>query len=96
MGNSKIYESMGTVIYLLCKCWSHSTFCLLLIRLYPHTPPILGIPDERGRRALCWKLLLNYLPLTRTSWSETLSRKRELYRQFIGKSTGLFPSYVVC
>ncbi|XP_023712159.1 TBC1 domain family member 13 isoform X1 [Cryptotermes secundus] len=42
-----------------------------------------GIPYERGRRALCWKLLLNYLPLARASWSETLMRKRELYRQFI-------------
>ncbi|XP_049805355.1 TBC1 domain family member 13 isoform X1 [Schistocerca nitens] len=42
-----------------------------------------GVPDEQGRRALCWKLLLNYLPPTHCTWSETLSRKRELYRQFI-------------
>ncbi|XP_046386543.1 TBC1 domain family member 13 isoform X2 [Ischnura elegans] len=42
-----------------------------------------GIPDEQGRRALCWKLLLNYLPTTRKTWSETLARKRLLYKQFI-------------
>ncbi|XP_043483431.1 TBC1 domain family member 13 isoform X2 [Leptopilina heterotoma] len=42
-----------------------------------------GIPDEGGLRSLCWKLLLNYLPITRASWSETLTRKRELYRTFI-------------
>ncbi|PSN44546.1 TBC1 domain family member 13 [Blattella germanica] len=45
-----------------------------------------GVPDEKGRRALCWKLLLNYLPLSRGTWSETLTRKRELYKQFIGNS----------
>nr|CAD7574574.1 unnamed protein product [Timema californicum] len=44
----------------------------------------LGIPDEQGKRALCWKLLLNYLPPSRKTWSETLTRKRELYKQFIG------------
>ncbi|XP_015596407.1 TBC1 domain family member 13 isoform X1 [Cephus cinctus] len=42
-----------------------------------------GVPDEGGLRPLCWKLLLNYLPSTRASWSETLSRKRELYKTFI-------------
>ncbi|XP_067009228.1 TBC1 domain family member 13 [Anabrus simplex] len=42
-----------------------------------------GIPDEQGHRALCWKLLLNYLPPQRCTWSETLTRKRELYKQFI-------------
>ncbi|XP_046736531.1 TBC1 domain family member 13 isoform X1 [Diprion similis] len=42
-----------------------------------------GIPDEGGLRPLCWKLLLNYLPPTKASWSETLTRKRELYRTFI-------------
>ncbi|XP_024221357.1 TBC1 domain family member 13 isoform X2 [Bombus vosnesenskii] len=42
-----------------------------------------GIPDEGGLRPLCWKLLLNYLPSTRASWSETLIRKRTLYKTFI-------------
>ncbi|XP_044732800.1 TBC1 domain family member 13 [Chrysoperla carnea] len=42
-----------------------------------------GIPDENGRRALCWKLLLNYLPSAKVSWSEILARKREIYRQFV-------------
>ncbi|KAK7793805.1 hypothetical protein R5R35_013021 [Gryllus longicercus] len=42
-----------------------------------------GIPDEMGWRPLCWKILLNYLPPTRRTWSETLTRKRDLYKQFI-------------
>ncbi|GLV45617.1 GTPase activating protein SECIS-dependent read-through [Carabus blaptoides fortunei] len=42
-----------------------------------------GIPDEQGRRSLSWKLLLNYLPPERVNWSLVLSRKRELYKQFI-------------
>lgn len=43
-----------------------------------------GIPDEPGGlRPVCWKLLLNYLPSSRSSWLETLKRKRELYNTFI-------------
>ncbi|KAL0134443.1 hypothetical protein PUN28_001315 [Cardiocondyla obscurior] len=43
-----------------------------------------GIPDEPGSlRPLCWKLLLNYLPPVKSSWVETLKRKRELYNTFI-------------
>ncbi|KAE8748700.1 hypothetical protein FOCC_FOCC004503 [Frankliniella occidentalis] len=42
-----------------------------------------GIPDDQGTRALCWKLLLNYLPIRRSTWSQTLSQKRDLYKQFI-------------
>lgn len=43
-----------------------------------------GVPDEPGGlRPLCWKLLLNYLPPTKSSWIETLKRKRELYNTFI-------------
>lgn len=42
-----------------------------------------GIPDEGGLRSLCWKLLLNYLPLTRSNWNDTLKRKRDLYNRFI-------------
>ncbi|XP_046660191.1 TBC1 domain family member 13 [Homalodisca vitripennis] len=42
-----------------------------------------GCPDEGGHRAVCWKLLLNYLPPNRTLWCEVLAEKRELYSQFI-------------
>ncbi|XP_034936802.1 TBC1 domain family member 13 [Chelonus insularis] len=42
-----------------------------------------GIPDEGGLRSLCWKLLLNYLPLTRDDWPDVLKRKRDLYNTFI-------------
>lgn len=42
-----------------------------------------GIPDDQGRRSLCWRLLLNYLPLERTTWSNFLQKKRELYKQLI-------------
>lgn len=42
-----------------------------------------GVPDEGGRRALCWKLLLNYLPLTTSQWNDTLNKKRSQYRHFV-------------
>ncbi|XP_077301853.1 TBC1 domain family member 13-like [Arctopsyche grandis] len=42
-----------------------------------------GIPDERGLRPLCWKLLLSYLPLDVASRVGTLKTKRTLYKQFI-------------
>lgn len=42
-----------------------------------------GIPDEGGKRAMCWRLLLNYLPPKTCTWSEITTRKRELYKQFI-------------
>uniref|UniRef100_A0A1B6LT36 TBC1 domain family member 13 n=1 Tax=Graphocephala atropunctata TaxID=36148 RepID=A0A1B6LT36_9HEMI len=42
-----------------------------------------GCPDEGGHRAICWRLLLNYLPLNKTLWCEVLARKRDLYRQFV-------------
>lgn len=42
-----------------------------------------GIPDSQGRRALCWRLLLNYLPVSKKEWNETLNRSRNLYKQFI-------------
>ncbi|KAJ9581943.1 hypothetical protein L9F63_003696, partial [Diploptera punctata] len=42
-----------------------------------------GIPDEKGRRALCWRLLLDYLPVTRRTWSETLTIKREYFKMFV-------------
>ena len=45
--------------------------------------PPAGIPVEKGRRALCWKLLLNYLPPSRLAWDEALHRQRDAYRRFI-------------
>ncbi|KAL1456690.1 hypothetical protein WDU94_001398 [Cyamophila willieti] len=42
-----------------------------------------GIPDEQGFRALCWKILLNYLPPEQTTWSETLAKTRTLYAQYV-------------
>uniref|UniRef100_A0A0A1WG69 TBC1 domain family member 13 n=1 Tax=Zeugodacus cucurbitae TaxID=28588 RepID=A0A0A1WG69_ZEUCU len=42
-----------------------------------------GIPDIGSIRATCWKILLGYLGLKRSTWTETLSKKRALYRQFI-------------
>lgn len=43
----------------------------------------LGIPDVKSLRAQCWKLLLGYLDTDRSSWTVTLSRKRQLYKQFV-------------
>ncbi|GAB0099868.1 TBC1 domain family member 13 [Sergentomyia squamirostris] len=42
-----------------------------------------GIPDGGGFRALCWKLLVGYLGPVKTTWPETLRKKRQLYAQFI-------------
>lgn len=42
-----------------------------------------GIPDEQGFRALCWKLLLGYLPPKRSEWANLLQRNREQYDKFI-------------
>ncbi|XP_038601179.1 TBC1 domain family member 13 [Tachyglossus aculeatus] len=42
-----------------------------------------GIPFEGGIRCLCWKILLNYLPLEKASWTSILSKQRELYSQFL-------------
>lgn len=42
-----------------------------------------GIPDDQGKRALCWRLLLNYLPLERAKWVNFLIEKRNLYHRFI-------------
>lgn len=53
-----------------------------------------GIPDDQGKRALCWRLLLNYLPPERRKWEGVLQEKRNLYKQFISK-TVLFLSIVL-
>ncbi|XP_064799413.1 TBC1 domain family member 13-like isoform X2 [Oncorhynchus masou masou] len=42
-----------------------------------------GIPFEGGIRALCWKVLLNYLPLDQTMWDSFLKKQREGYSQFL-------------
>ncbi|KXJ21818.1 TBC1 domain family member 13 [Exaiptasia diaphana] len=42
-----------------------------------------GIPDDSGIRALCWKLMLGYLPLERESWSKFLGTQRSTYKQFV-------------
>ncbi|ELW61990.1 TBC1 domain family member 13 [Tupaia chinensis] len=42
-----------------------------------------GIPCEGGLRCLCWKILLNYLPSERASWTSILAKQRELYAQFL-------------
>ncbi|XP_008842224.1 TBC1 domain family member 13 isoform X2 [Nannospalax galili] len=42
-----------------------------------------GIPCEGGLRCLCWKILLNYLPLERASWTSILAKQRGLYSQFL-------------
>ena len=39
-----------------------------------------GVPDGKGRRAVSWRLLLNYLPPQRSQWNEVLDQQRELYR----------------
>ncbi|XP_067340174.1 TBC1 domain family member 13 isoform X2 [Channa argus] len=42
-----------------------------------------GIPFEGGIRALCWKVLLNYLPPDQLLWETFLKKQRELYSQFL-------------
>ncbi|CAG9767946.1 unnamed protein product [Ceutorhynchus assimilis] len=42
-----------------------------------------GIPDDQGKRALCWRILLGYLPEERSKWKNVLTEKRKLYKQFI-------------
>lgn len=42
-----------------------------------------GIPDDGKYRALCWRILLNYLPVIREEWSSELQKQRNLYYRFI-------------
>lgn len=44
----------------------------------------IGIPDEKGYRSLCWRLLLNYLPCDRNKWEGQLDHHRKLYQQWLG------------
>ncbi|XP_050315879.1 TBC1 domain family member 13 isoform X1 [Anthonomus grandis grandis] len=40
-----------------------------------------GIPESK--RPLCWRVLLNYLPLETDIWDSVLAEKRKLYKQYI-------------
>ena len=42
-----------------------------------------GVPDKAGMRASCWRLLLNYLPLSRARWPSFLEQQRDLYASFV-------------
>ncbi|XP_054723078.1 TBC1 domain family member 13-like [Uloborus diversus] len=42
-----------------------------------------GIPDGPGFRSLCWKILLNYLPVQKSEWPLLLQKQRNLYEHFI-------------
>lgn len=44
-----------------------------------------GIPDTPGVRSLCWKLLLNYLPLRKKEWSSFLDKQRNTYMQYLNE-----------
>lgn len=44
-----------------------------------------GIPDEAGVRSLCWKLLLNYLPLKKQEWTSFLEKQRNNYKQYVNE-----------
>ena len=46
---------------------------------------IVGVPDGQGRRAMAWRVLLNYLPENRETWSDYLYKQRCTYNQFVGK-----------
>jgi hypothetical protein len=37
-------------------------------------------------RQICWKLLLNYLPLEPSAWEEHLAGQRALYQQFVSET----------
>ncbi|KAJ2089126.1 hypothetical protein IW138_003706 [Coemansia sp. RSA 986] len=44
-----------------------------------------GIPEVSGLRALCWQILLGYLPPDRQAWSQVLRSSRESYAQLVGE-----------
>ena len=43
-----------------------------------------GIPEGKGRRALSWRLLLNFLPMEKKTWNDFLHQQRQLYAQLTG------------
>ncbi|KRX39404.1 TBC1 domain family member 13 [Trichinella murrelli] len=42
-----------------------------------------GIPDESELRPICWRLLLNYLPIEKVKWPEYLKNQRKLYADLV-------------
>ncbi|KAJ2515820.1 hypothetical protein GGI11_003647 [Coemansia sp. RSA 2049] len=42
-----------------------------------------GIPDVSGLRALCWQILVGYLPPDRRMWARVLQSSRESYAQLV-------------
>ncbi|KRZ20356.1 TBC1 domain family member 13 [Trichinella pseudospiralis] len=42
-----------------------------------------GIPDESELRPICWRLLLNYLPVEKVKWPEYLKNQRKLYADLV-------------
>ncbi|KAG5869507.1 hypothetical protein JTB14_008058 [Gonioctena quinquepunctata] len=50
-----------------------------------------GIPDDQGRRALCWRILLNFLPADQTQWKTYLKTKRNIYIEFIKDMVVVMP-----
>lgn len=55
-----------------------------------------GIPDDQGKRALSWRLLLNYLPPERRIWQDFLQEKRDLYKQFISMYNPVLTNLLNC
>ena len=45
----------------------------------------LGVPEGQGRRAMAWRMLLNYLPEGKREWKDYLTKQRNTYAQFLGK-----------
>jgi hypothetical protein len=46
----------------------------------------LGIPDDcNGLRALCWKILLNYLPEQHSKWASSLELNRKNYQNYLNE-----------
>ncbi|CAL1527388.1 unnamed protein product [Lymnaea stagnalis] len=44
---------------------------------------INGCPHERSFRSICWKILLNYVPVEKDHWQDDLRKQRNLYKQYI-------------
>ena len=63
---------------------SFLTFKQANTHVIPHSLDT-GIPEGQGRRAMAWRILLNYLPESRASWTNYLKKQRDLYHQFLGK-----------
>ncbi|XP_035225794.1 TBC1 domain family member 13-like [Stegodyphus dumicola] len=42
-----------------------------------------GIPDGSSFRSMCWKILLNYLPVNKAEWPAVLLKQRNLYDHFV-------------